>query len=62
MSLIAEIKHHPPEATSLATAVAEQALTYALAGNTVIAVLMVPPWFKDLSITCSWSGSICQGF
>jgi len=46
--------------TSLTTLVAERALTYALAGDSVIAVLTVPHWFNDLSMTCWWNASCSQ--
>jgi len=54
MSLMAEIKHASPSKgdISLTALVIEQALTYALAGDSVIAVLTVPHWFKDLFMTC----------
>jgi len=54
MSLMAEIKHASPSKgdISLTALVIEQALTYALAGDSVIAVLTVPHWLKDLSMTC----------
>jgi len=48
--------HHPPKVTSLTTLVVEQALTYALAGDSVITV---PHWFKDLSMTC-WRNASCS--
>jgi anthranilate synthase/indole-3-glycerol phosphate synthase/phosphoribosylanthranilate isomerase len=48
MSLMAEIKRASPSKgdISLTTPVAEQALTYALAGASVISVLTEPHWFK----------------
>lgn len=47
-SLMAEIKRASPSkgAIALTTPVAEQALTYALAGASVISVLTEPHWFK----------------
>ena len=48
MSLMAEIKRASPSKgnISLTTPVAEQTLTYALAGASVISVLTEPHWFK----------------
>ncbi|KAF7760237.1 hypothetical protein Agabi119p4_10913 [Agaricus bisporus var. burnettii] len=48
MSLMAEIKRASPSKGNIAltTPVAEQALTYALAGASVISVLTEPHWFK----------------
>lgn len=48
ISLMAEIKRASPSKgdISLTTPVAEQALTYALAGASVISVLTEPHWFK----------------
>lgn len=48
VSLMAEIKRASPSkgAIALTTAVAEQALTYALGGASVISVLTEPHWFK----------------
>jgi len=49
MSLMAAIKRASPSKGDISLLVVEQALTYALAGDSVITV---PHWFKYLSMTC----------